>query len=61
MGGTKGLGGISKKMIGIEEKNSKIEETMEEDGGNGGRSRNIAETRNKEGQWMQRLKMEETD
>ena len=38
-----------------------MEETMEENGGNGGRSRNIEETRNKEGQWMQRLKMEETD
>ena len=34
---------------------------MEEDGGNGGRSRNIEEKREKVGQWMQRLKMEETD
>ena len=38
-----------------------MEETMEENGGNGGRSRKIEETRKKEGNWMQRLKMEETD
>ena len=63
MGGSKGLGGISKKIIGMGEKlvkwrkGCKKMEGTEEDVG----KLRTKGKRKKEGQWMQGLKMGETD